>query len=90
MIVLCRLVKKIYNGSSYVVVNNVLGNVLEAMHNFMLIKGDKYLSMLKYLEAVKQRFNILKELGFNIASEGLRDVCIAEIKSRGNMSSDLY
>ena len=90
VIVLYRLVKKICNWSSYVVVNDVLNNVLEAMHNFMLVKGDEYLSLPKYLEAAKQRFDVLKESDFDMASEGLRDVYMAEMKSRGNIASDLY
>ena len=90
MIVLYKLVKKICNGSSYIVVNNMLGNVLEAMYNFIFIKDDKYLLLVKYLEIAKQQFDVLKESGFNMASKELRDAYIAEIKSCRNITSDLY
>ena len=42
------------------------------------------------MEAAKQQFDVLKELEFDMASEGLRDACIAEMKSCGNMASNLY
>ena len=49
-----KLVKKICNGSSAVMVNDVLGNILESMYNCMLIRGDDYPTLAKYLEATKQ------------------------------------
>ena len=53
VIVLHKLVKKIYNSSASIIVDYVLGNILEALRNFLLIKGNKYPSLAKYLEAAK-------------------------------------
>jgi len=53
VMILHKLVRKICNGSATVVVDDVTGNMLKAMYNFMLIKGDNYLTLAKYLEASK-------------------------------------
>ena len=43
-IALCQLVKKTCNGLTCVVVDDALGNVVESLHNFILIRGEEYLS----------------------------------------------
>ena len=50
-ITLHKLVRKICNGSTYVVVEDVIKNVIECMHAVMLLKRDDFNSLPKYLEA---------------------------------------
>ena len=48
---LYELARKNYNGSTHVVVDDVVGNILEALYNVLLITGDDFQSLPKYLEA---------------------------------------
>ena len=48
---LLELVKKICDGSMFVVVDDIVGNLLEAMHNSLLIYRDDFPMLPKYLEA---------------------------------------
>ena len=36
----CHLIKKVCNGSSGVIVEDVVGNIVEAMHNMFFVKGE--------------------------------------------------
>ena len=88
--VLCKLVKKICNVSASCAVDDVLGKMLETMCNCMLIRGDDYPNLAKFLEATKQRLDVLKQTGFDIAGESIRDSCMNEIKSRGQDITALH
>ena len=46
---LLDLVKKICNGSTYVIVDDVVGNLIESLYNVMLIRGDDFNSLPRYL-----------------------------------------
>ena len=72
----CKLVKKNCNGSTRVVVEYVLGNMMDSLHNMMLVKGDEYEEFPKHLETFKHHFDVLKKSGLDIASEELRDRCM--------------
>ena len=77
-----ELVKKNCNGSASVVANDVIGNLMESLYNYMLIKGDDYQTLPKYLEATEHRYEVLKETGFSLASESLRDAYMEEEQRR--------
>ena len=65
---LCKLIKKICNGSTSVVVEYVLGNLVEDFHRFTLILGDEYDTLHKYMEASQHEFEVLKMAGFDVCS----------------------
>lgn len=44
-------VKKNYNSSNIVVVDNVMENLVESFYNIVLIKGNDFISLLEYLKA---------------------------------------
>ena len=90
VVILHKLVRKICNGSAAVMVDDVLGNMLEAMCNYMHIRGDDFPILSKYLESTKQRIEVLKESGFDIASAGIRDLCMKELESREQDSTVLH
>ena len=50
-IILRKLIQKICNGSTCIIVEDVIGNAMECMYAVMLLKGDDFDSLPKYLEA---------------------------------------
>ena len=86
-----KLVKKIFNGSaSCTAADDVLGNILESLHNCALTRGDYCPNLAKCLEAAKQRMDALKQAGFDIAGDSLRDSHMAEMESRDQDMTALH
>ena len=56
-----QLVKKNYNRSTNIIINNMIGNLLEILHSIVLIRGNNYLSLPKYLEVSKYQYGFLEE-----------------------------
>ena len=46
-------VKKNYNSSNIVVVDNVMENLVESSYNIVLIKGNDFISLLEYLKVLE-------------------------------------
>ena len=55
-IILYSLVQKIYNSLIAVIVEDVLGNLVELIYSFLLVKREDYDSLGKYLEATEYYF----------------------------------
>ena len=89
-ITLYKSVKKLCNRSATVMTDDVLGNMVEVVYNLLLIKGDEYQTLSKYLEATKQCLEVLKGSGFNMATNTLRDLYMGELASRNQDSTALY
>jgi len=68
---LYSLIKKIYNGSTLVIVEDMIDNVLEVLYNFVLIRREEYDSLAKYLEASEHQFSLLQQVGLDLATETL-------------------
>ena len=49
----------------------------------MMIRGEELGSLANYLEASDHLFELLKQTGFDLVSEGLRHECIKELANRG-------
>ena len=49
----------------------------------MLINGNGFEGLPKFLEASEHRFQVLKEIGFNMTTAELRDARMADLTSRG-------
>ena len=60
-----------------------MASMVEVLHNFILIKGDDFTSLSKHLESSEQRFDIIKQSYFEVASAGIRDSRMNELVSRG-------
>ena len=45
----------------------------------MLICGEDYLLLLKYLQAFKHHYKVLKEAEFDMTSKKLKDLCMREL-----------
>jgi len=88
--ILYRLIRKIYNRSTSVVSKDILGNLVESLYNLLMTRGEDYESFIEYFEMLKHRYNILKELGFGLAMESLRDTCMTKLLSCGQSKSQLY
>ena len=80
---LLNLVKKIYNGSTYVIVGDAVGNLIESLYNVMLIRGDDFKSLPKCLEASEHRHSALVGAGFDIVNPKFRDSYMEELVNRG-------
>ena len=65
--------------STCIVVDNVVGNALESMHNTLLIQGDDYQSLPKHIEALKHRHEALEDTGFEVSSTKFRDAYTEEL-----------
>ena len=61
VMVLNQLNDKICRGTTSSIVEVVMGSIEEASNNFILIKGDDFTSLSKYLESSEQHFDVLKE-----------------------------
>ena len=61
--ILCKLVRKTHNGSTALIVDDVTGKAVEAIHSLLLVRCDAYQSLPKYLEASAQRHECFKQAG---------------------------
>ena len=59
-ITLRKLVRKICNRSTRIVVEDMIGSAIEYVHAVMLLKRDDFDSLPKYLEAVQQKCKYFK------------------------------
>ena len=79
---LLGLMKKVCNGSAHVVVDDVVGNLLESLFNAIWIRIYDFLSLPKYMEASDHRYSVLEEVGFNITNKRFRDTLITKLLIR--------
>jgi len=87
---LYRFIQRICNGSTSVIGEDVIGNMMESLYNFLMVRGEDYESVPKYFEVVNHRYTILKESGFDLATDSLRDTLIVELSNRGQSESHFY
>ena len=83
---LCKLIKKICHGSTSMVVDNVMGNLIEAIHNLGFIRSNDHADFLMCLKVSSHGFVFLTDTGFSIAIEALRDAHMCEFLCRGEDS----
>ena len=65
-IMLHPLVRKNCNSSTLVLVDDVLGNLIKALYNYVLVRGEDCNSLPKYMESSKNIYQILDGVGLNI------------------------
>ena len=87
---LYKLVKKNCNGSTVVVVDDVIGNLIEGIFNFVLIRGDDYDALPQYLKAYEHKYEVLCKAGYGLGNDKLRDLHMGELTSRGKEDSKVY
>ena len=87
---LWKLIEKICNGSTAAVVEDVIGNMIEALFNFFLAHGEEYDALSRCLQAYEYKFDVLSGAGFDIAHNSLRDMHINELQSREQNNSEVY
>ena len=80
-ITLHKLVLKICNRSTFVVVEDVIGNALESIYLVMLLKGENFPSLSKYLEATIQRYKCFEQAGCEFATDQIRDTYLEALLS---------
>ena len=78
-----NLVRKNCNASTYVIVDDVTGKLLESLCSFILIRGHDFSSLPKHLEVHEYRHEILREAGFEVANPKFRDDLLLELENRG-------
>ena len=88
--ILCNLIRKVCSGLTLVVVDDVVEMVLEALHNFLLNRGDNHDSLPKYVESSDHKFQVLKATGFGFFAPGIYDSCITELRNRKQENSAAY
>ena len=87
---LLGLVQKIMNESTYEVVDDAVGSLVESLHNVLLIRGDDFDSLPKYLEASEYRHAALDGDGFEAASPKFCDACMEELVNCGQELGRTY
>ena len=68
-------------------VEDVIGNLIEAIFNFALIRVEGYESLSKYLQSYECKFELLSGGGFDVADTKLRDPRLNELIIRGQENS---
>ena len=58
--------------------DNVIGSIVEALHNFILLRGDDYDTLPNHMEASDQRYSTLGETGFRFITDGAHDGHVAD------------
>ena len=86
---LCSLIKKIYNGSTTVLVDDMLDNAVEALCSYLHLRGDEYYSFSKYIESSEQSHNLIKEAGASFVNDKIRDRHIIELVSWNQQQSSI-
>ena len=66
-----------------VLVEDVIGNLIEDLFNFSLIRGEEYESLPKHLQAYEKNFEVLSGGGFDVAITNVRDLHLNELISLG-------
>ena len=90
VIILRNLIQKVCSGSAAVVVDDVLGTILEALCNFLLNHGDDHDSLPKYLEASDHKFEVLQSTGFSFTTSEIRDNYLVGLRNRRQENSTVY
>ena len=80
---LYNLVRKNCNGSTEVVVEDVISSLIEPLLNFALIRGDDHESLPKHLQAHKKKFEVPSGGGFVVTGANLRHLNMSKLISRG-------
>ena len=62
-------------------VEDVVGNLVEAMCIMLFLKGDYYPCLPKYLDASDQKYEVLEGTCFGIANIRFRDAYLGELES---------
>ena len=86
-IVLHKLIRKACNGSIVVVAENVVGRMIECLHNYMLMRWEDYDTLPKYLEASEHKCKVLRETRCELAPESVRVSHINELMDREEIES---
>ena len=81
---LFQLAKNNYNGSTVVVVDHLIGKLIEGLFDFVLIRGEEFELFPKHLKDYEHRHEVLSGEVFSMTNSNLRDLCIAELSNRGH------
>ena len=83
-----RTITKIMN--SVAAVQNPIRASIESLFNLLFIRGDQYDSLAEYYQTFENRRMTAECLGTLFASDGLRDLVIAEYISKKQTTSEVY
>ena len=76
---LCHLIRKTCNGSTIVIIEDVIGNLVEALCSMFFIRGNDYSGLPKCRKSSKHRCAVLLEALFDMTNDRLRSACIDEL-----------
>ena len=83
-----KLARNNFNGLTAVVVEDVIGNLIEAIFNFSLIRREECESFPKHPQACEIKFDeVLSRGGFHAVGAKLRDVHLSTLIRRGQDDS---
>ena len=85
--VLHKLIRKMCNGSTVLVEEDVVGIMIEGFHNFMMVTWEDYATLPSYLKASEHEYQVLRETGFELTSYAVRHLHLNELMSRRETES---
>ena len=68
----------------------MISNLVESIYNFILVRGEEYNSLPKYLEAFDYKTEVLAGTRFNLANDQLRDLYMNKLVNHRQTDSITY
>ena len=68
-----KVIENVFIGSTTLIAEDVMGNYIENLFNFLMVKGDEYKSPSDYYDAFSTKWNVLWRSGFRVGSALLRE-----------------
>ena len=80
--VLYQSIQKNFNESTSVISEGAMENIVEVLHNFILIKCDEFTQLSNNIDSSDKYSDMLKQCDFKVASACIRYSFMSELVSR--------
>lgn len=87
---LFQMLSNICNGCTTGTTEDTILNIMDALYNWLFIKGDDFLTLSEYMEGFENSYDVTERAGFNIANIGLRDLYMMELENQGHEAGATY
>ena len=85
-----KILCNICNGSMKTTKEETLSNELDAVNNWLFIKGDNYPTLSEHMEGFENCYDVVEKAGFTIASVDLCEFYMIELKNEGEKTGATY
>ena len=84
------MIKKVWSGSTSVIVDDIVDNILEALFNYLCNQDEDHKSLLKFMESSDHKFEVLKVIGFTFTIEEICESYLMELRNQKQENSVVY